>query len=131
MQQMGFLRKVQLTQLALSQQYGVNGFLLGPSSCGLQRQVHNTFENRIQHFLSADDSPSLNEDFLTGPNKLPPVFDMLVKFRRNAVAFTADVKQAFLEIGVDSQELSYTRCANFTKNPLLSSRYSETALWKV
>ena len=39
--------------------------------------------------------PSLNECLYSGPNMLGKIFDILLRFRLNRIAFTADIKQAF------------------------------------
>ncbi|GFY55561.1 reverse transcriptase domain-containing protein [Trichonephila inaurata madagascariensis] len=52
---------------------------------------------RIVYDASSHDanSPSLNSCLHIGPNLYPEIFDILLRFRLNAVAFTADMKQAF------------------------------------
>ncbi|XP_028403926.1 uncharacterized protein LOC114526512 [Dendronephthya gigantea] len=46
------------------------------------------------------DGSSLNDHLLNGPNFIPPIFDVLVKFRSYAVGLTADIEKAFLQIEV-------------------------------
>lgn len=41
-------------------------------------------------------SPSLNGCLLAGPNLNPDLLSILIKFRLHAIAFTADIKKAFL-----------------------------------
>ena len=48
--------------------------------------------------------PSLNDCLETGPNFLPKLFDILVRFRAYKYAITSDVKAAFLNIGIDEKD---------------------------
>ncbi|GFS65861.1 uncharacterized protein TNCV_390871 [Trichonephila clavipes] len=52
---------------------------------------------------------SLNDCLHIGPNLNPGIFLLLVKFRENRVAFTADIKQAFLQIQLDEEDRDVTR----------------------
>ncbi|GFW74357.1 uncharacterized protein TNCV_2412561 [Trichonephila clavipes] len=52
---------------------------------------------------------SLNDCLHIGPNLNPDIFLLLVKFRENRVAFTADIKQAFLQIQLDEEDRDVTR----------------------
>lgn len=53
--------------------------------------------------------PSLNECLYSGPNLLGKIFDILIRFRLNKVAITADIKQAFLNIGIHPDHRDYLR----------------------
>ena len=44
--------------------------------------------------------PSLNECFYAGPNLITKIFDILIRFRFNIIAITADIKQAFLNVAI-------------------------------
>ncbi|GFY48814.1 integrase catalytic domain-containing protein [Trichonephila inaurata madagascariensis] len=54
-------------------------------------------------------SPSLNSCLHIGPNLYPEIFDILLRFRLNAVAFTADLKQAFLQIMLNEEDRDVTK----------------------
>ncbi|XP_046858717.1 uncharacterized protein LOC124452177 [Xenia sp. Carnegie-2017] len=47
---------------------------------------------------------SLNDCLLTGPNLIPQIFDLLVKFRQNKIELVADIEKAFLMIGIDKED---------------------------
>ena len=51
-------------------------------------------------FDASSNKPSLNDMLEKGPCLLPLLFDILVRFRVYAVALIADIKQAFLNVGV-------------------------------
>ncbi|GFW74375.1 uncharacterized protein TNCV_2412741 [Trichonephila clavipes] len=52
---------------------------------------------------------SLNDCLHIGPNLNPDIFLLLVKFRENRAAFTADIKQTFLQIQLDEEDRDVTR----------------------
>ncbi|GFU62302.1 uncharacterized protein TNCV_4402261 [Trichonephila clavipes] len=52
---------------------------------------------------------SLNDCLHIGTNLNPDIFLLLVKFRENRVAFTAVIKQAFLQIQLDEEDRDVTR----------------------
>ncbi|GBM16759.1 hypothetical protein AVEN_9356-1 [Araneus ventricosus] len=56
-----------------------------------------------------DGHSSLNQSLYTGPNLHPNIFELLLHFRENPVAFTADVKSAFLQIELDLPDRDFTR----------------------
>lgn len=47
--------------------------------------------------------PSLNDMLETGPNLNPEILAVLLRFRQKKVAFTADISQAFLQIGIQQE----------------------------
>lgn len=47
---------------------------------------------------------SLNDCMDTGPNLLPLLSDILIRFRRNKIALTADIEKAFLQVGVKPED---------------------------
>lgn len=53
---------------------------------------------RIAFYRTAhnDGEFSLNDCIQTGINLYPNLFELLLKFRENVIAYTADVKQAYL-----------------------------------
>ena len=46
----------------------------------------------------------LNHCLEVGENYIPYIFDMLAKFRWNAVALTADIEKAFLMVGIKQED---------------------------
>ena len=49
---------------------------------------------------TADRDYSSNDYLETRPNSLPQLFDVLISFRSNLIAFTSDVEKAFLQVSV-------------------------------
>ncbi|GFX05729.1 integrase catalytic domain-containing protein [Trichonephila clavipes] len=56
-----------------------------------------------------DGQSSLNQSLYTGPNLHPNILELLLCFRKSPVAFTADVKSAFLQIELDFHDRDFTR----------------------
>ncbi|GFW81626.1 integrase catalytic domain-containing protein [Trichonephila clavipes] len=56
-----------------------------------------------------DGQSSLNQSLYTGPNLHPNILELLLCFRKSPVAFTADVKSAFLQIELDIRDRDFTR----------------------
>jgi hypothetical protein len=52
---------------------------------------------------------SLNESLETGPNFIPHLFDVLVRFHWNPVAISADIEKAFLMVGIDLNDQEMLR----------------------
>ena len=70
---------------------------------GVIRQDKQTTKLRIVYNGSARskaDGASLNDCLETGPNLIPKLFDILIKFRWHLVTVTADIEKAFLMIGI-------------------------------
>ncbi|GFQ67373.1 integrase catalytic domain-containing protein [Trichonephila clavata] len=62
----------------------------------------------------------LNQSLYTGPNLHPNMLELLLRFRKNPVAFTADVKSAFLQIELDLRDRDFTSffwTDNLNNNP--------------
>ncbi|GFU56639.1 integrase catalytic domain-containing protein [Trichonephila clavipes] len=67
-----------------------------------------------------DGQSSLNQSLYTGPNLHPNILEQLLCFRKSPVAFTADVKSAFLQIELDFRDRDFTRffwTDNLNKEP--------------
>ena len=60
---------------------------------------------------------SLNDCLDNGPNYIPLIFDMLIKFRSNRVALTADIEKAFLMVGIKKEHRDMLRFLWFA-NPI-------------
>ena len=53
--------------------------------------------------------PSLNECLYLGTNLIAKIFDILLRFRLNKIGVLADIKQAFLNVGIATQHRGYLR----------------------
>ncbi|XP_054711322.1 uncharacterized protein LOC129220912 [Uloborus diversus] len=75
------------------------------------REDRTTSKLRIVFDASSHDSnsESLNDCLHVGPNLYPEIFEILLRFRYYPVAFTADIKQAFLQILLDKEDRDVTR----------------------
>ena len=56
-----------------------------------------------------DRSLNYNLNLNYSPNYIPLVFDVLIKFRSNAVALTADIEKAFLMVGIKKEHRDMLR----------------------
>lgn len=52
---------------------------------------------------------SLNQCLYAGPNLLANIFEILIRFRINEIAILADIKQAFLNVGIHKEHQDYLR----------------------
>jgi hypothetical protein len=71
---------------------------------GVIRTDRKTMKLRVVYDGSAkpnENKLSLSDSLQTGPNFIPHLFDVLLKFRWNPVALTADIEKAFLMISID------------------------------
>jgi hypothetical protein len=71
---------------------------------GVIRTDRKTTKLRVVYDGSAkpnENKLSLNNSLQTGPNCIPHLFDVLLKFRWNPVALTADIEKVFLMICID------------------------------
>jgi len=71
------------------------------------RQERETTKIRVVYDGSAKDkgeSLSLNDCLHTGPNYIPLLFDVLVRFRSYTIAITADIEKAFLMIHIAEKD---------------------------
>ena len=67
---------------------------------GVTRQESQTTKLRIVYNGSArayGDEPSINDCLQTGPNYMPKLFDILVRFCWHQIAVTADIEKAFFD----------------------------------
>ena len=70
---------------------------------GVIRQDKLTTKLRVVYDGSAklqNDTVSLNDCLETGPNLIPKLFDVLIKFRWHRITLTADIEKAFLMVGI-------------------------------
>ena len=76
------------------------------------RRDRETTKVRIVYDRSARNSKeerSLNHCLHVGDNYIPHIFDMLSKFRWNAVGLTADIEKAFLTVGIKPEDRDMLR----------------------
>ncbi|GFS47235.1 integrase catalytic domain-containing protein [Nephila pilipes] len=52
---------------------------------------------------------SLNDSLHIGPNLYPDLFELLLSFRKHPIAFTVDIKQAFLKVELDDSDKNVTK----------------------
>ncbi|XP_035231264.1 uncharacterized protein LOC118203124 [Stegodyphus dumicola] len=52
----------------------------------------------------AENCLSLNDCLHSGPKMCPDILELLLKFRQNRIAFTADIEQAFLQISLADED---------------------------
>ena len=74
-----------------------------PPHCVI-RTDRKTTKLRVVYDGSAnpDDAKiSPNDSLLTGPNFIPHLFDVLLKFRQNPIVLTADIEKTFVMISID------------------------------
>lgn len=87
---------------------------------GVVREERTTSKLRVVYDGSAKDNQldaSINDCLDTGPNLIPKLFDILIRFRWNTIALTADIEKAFLMIGISPQHRDLLRFLWF-KDPL-------------
>ena len=79
---------------------------------GVIRQESQTTKLRIVYNGSArayGNEPSVNDCLQTGPNYIPKLVDILVRFRWHKIALTADIEKAFLMIGIVEDDRDFLR----------------------
>ncbi|XP_054717257.1 uncharacterized protein LOC129226651 [Uloborus diversus] len=59
---------------------------------------------------------SLNDSLHIGPNLYPDLFELLLSYRKHPIAFTVDIKQAFLNVAIDESDKNVTKFF-WTENP--------------
>ena len=90
------------------------------------RQDRTTAKVRIVYDGSAKSDKqdfALSDFWYTGPNFIPRIFDILVKFRSYPIALTADIEKAFLMIGI-APENRDKLCVLWLRNPLILKQIS-------
>ena len=104
---------------------------------GVIRQESETTKLRIVYDGSAKaigDEYSLNDCLLTGPNSIPKLFSILIQFRWNPVAITADIEKAFLMISIkpsDHNFLCFLWIKDISKpqSELIHLRFARLVFW--
>ena len=89
------------------------------------KEERETTKTRLVFDASAkyQDEKSLNDMLDPGPCLLPPVFDILVRFRLGMIGIVADIKKAFLQVGLDEDQRDFLRIIwyknAFAQNPTM------------
>ena len=74
------------------------------------REDKQTSKTRIVYNASSKrEGPSLNDCLKTGPNMLPHITDILLRFRGNKIGLVSDIKKAFLNVGVQARDRDVLR----------------------
>ena len=79
---------------------------------GVCRKDRETTKLRIVFDGSAKTSErelSMNDYLNNGPNFIPPLFDILTRFRAKPIALVADVEKAFLQISIEERDRNTLR----------------------
>lgn len=63
-----------------------------------------------------ENSKSLNDLLVPGPNLNPNLLDLILKFRKYEIAFSADIEKAFLMIGIAKEDRKYLKFLWFHDN---------------
>ncbi|XP_031333915.1 uncharacterized protein LOC116163923 [Photinus pyralis] len=75
---------------------------------------------------------SLNDTLLVGPKLQQDIFQLLLRFRTHQVAFTADIKQMFRQIGINESHRCYQRILwRFSKSEPISDYQLNTVTYGV
>lgn len=78
---------------------------------------HVTTKLCIGSARSNKDDCSLNDCLQVGPNFIPKLFNILMKFRSHPVAITSDIEKAFLMVGISSADRDILRLL-WLKDPM-------------
>ncbi len=87
---------------------------------GVVRKDKQTTKLRVVYDGSAtpgDGELSINDCFHPGPNHIPKLLDVLVKFRYHPVALSADIEKAFLMISINENDRDMLRFLWFEEPP--------------
>lgn len=84
----------------------------------------STTRVRMVFDASSKEQPfsSLNDCLLPGPNLNPNILDTIINFRKNYIAFSADLAEAFHQVGVDVADRDFLKFLWFSSN---SEKYFE------
>ena len=87
---------------------------------GVVRKDKQTTKLRVVYDGSAppgDGELSINDCLHPGPNLIPKLLDVLVKFRYHPVALSADIEKAFLMISINKNDRNMLRFLWFEEPP--------------
>jgi len=68
------------------------------------RQNRSTTKVRVVYDGSARTPLSLKDCLQKGPNLIPKLFNVLVRFRCHAITLTSDIEKAYLMIGINQTD---------------------------
>ena len=69
-------------------------------------KVHVVYDGSAK---SVESPLSMNDCLLTGPNLIPKLFNVLIRFRWNSIAVTADIEKALLMISINQSDRDMLR----------------------
>ena len=77
----------------------------------VKNEKHRKTRWRIVFDASSHETnaPTLNEVLEMGPNLLPDIFTILLRFRQHFAAIISDITQAFLQLALDERDRDLTR----------------------
>ncbi|UYV67935.1 hypothetical protein LAZ67_5002542, partial [Cordylochernes scorpioides] len=90
-----------------------------PHHCVLREQSSTKLRVVFDASCKTSNNYSLNEFLHTGPKLQHDIFNILVKFRTNPIAFTGDIEKMYRQIKVNSSDLDFQRI--FWRNSPLES----------
>ncbi|XP_064485992.1 uncharacterized protein LOC135398516 [Ornithodoros turicata] len=79
----------------------------------------------------AEGKRSLNDFLQKGPNMVPDLVQLLLKFRLYRIAITADVRKAFLQIGIKQEDRDFLRFLWFANSPALNNEELKLEEWRM
>lgn len=74
---------------------------------------------------------SLNDALETGPHLNPELLKTVINFRCHAIALTADIEKAFLQIVVKQEDRDALRFLWYAQPPTEDSKGAETEVWRM
>ena len=102
---------IEMADEALGDDSNIKGVHYSPHHA-VVRKDRETTKVRVVYDGSAKTSKnelSLNDCLEVGPNYIPHIFDLLTKFRCNAIGLSADIEKAFLNVGIKEQHRDMLR----------------------
>jgi hypothetical protein len=93
------------------------------------REHHSTTKVRpvFDASATAENGISLNDCLEVGPNLLPDLVEVLLRFRRNKIALNADIAKAFLQIALHEKERDVHRFLWYNGKDVRTMRFARVA----
>ncbi|XP_064475507.1 uncharacterized protein LOC135389381 [Ornithodoros turicata] len=79
----------------------------------------------------ASGAPSLNDCLEKGPKMVPDLVRLLLRFRLHRIAITADVRKAFLQIGIKEEDRDFLRFLWFSTPPTPGHEMPPVEEWRM
>lgn len=74
---------------------------------------------------------SLNDTLSTGPNLHPDLLQLILNFRRHAIAITADIEKAFLQVVIKEEDRNALRFLWYASPPERDSTSAQIEVWRM